>query len=270
MESRIRTSKGFTLIELLVVIAIIAILAAILFPVFLAAKEKGNQTKCMSNMRQLALGMTQYTDTWNGAFPVPWVGGGGSPWYGPNATWRERVKPYVKNSRGSFLCAAKNHVPDGQAGTTGSVGAVSVMSGVDPTQAYSHYGIAVGLSTPMSGGVPGFITVAGTPWFGFTYMFKLQEPSQTIMIAENQEGDWSVEPMTAYGAYGWGGQGRLYTYHLKGSDSEYSGGGNFIFCDGHVKFMTVNAAESLDTTAHTRSFKYWIADKSIHITPLSG
>jgi len=54
--------RGFTLIELLVVIAIIAILAAILFPVFQSAKERGRQTKCLGNLRQLSLGFRMYAD----------------------------------------------------------------------------------------------------------------------------------------------------------------------------------------------------------------
>lgn len=61
--------KGFTLIELLVVIAIIAILAAILFPVFVTAREKAQATTCKSNMRQIGTAMQLYIDDWNGCYP---------------------------------------------------------------------------------------------------------------------------------------------------------------------------------------------------------
>ena len=64
-----RRLRGFTLIELLVVIAIIAILAAILFPVFVRAKDKAKETSCKSNMKQIAMAYQRYTDDWNGAFP---------------------------------------------------------------------------------------------------------------------------------------------------------------------------------------------------------
>jgi prepilin-type N-terminal cleavage/methylation domain-containing protein len=61
--------RGFTLIELLVVIAIIAILAAILFPVFARAREKARQTTCVSNLRQLGMALHQYASDWGEVFP---------------------------------------------------------------------------------------------------------------------------------------------------------------------------------------------------------
>jgi prepilin-type N-terminal cleavage/methylation domain-containing protein len=66
---RKRSKAGFTLIELLVVIAIIAILAAILFPVFARARQRAKDATCKSNMRQLAFAVEQYLSDWNGCFP---------------------------------------------------------------------------------------------------------------------------------------------------------------------------------------------------------
>ncbi|MFH1855114.1 MAG: DUF1559 domain-containing protein [bacterium] len=84
------TRKGFTLIELLVVIAIIAILAAILFPVFAKAREKARQTSCLSNVKQLALGMIMYVQDYDETFPTSGV-------WGVDPIWPHQIQPYVKN-----------------------------------------------------------------------------------------------------------------------------------------------------------------------------
>src|SRR5512142_2127535 len=84
---------GFTLIELLVVIAIIAILAAILFPVFAKAREKARQSSCGSNVKQLMLGIMQYTQDYDELYPM---GGNGAPF---NRRWHQLIDPYVKNTQ---------------------------------------------------------------------------------------------------------------------------------------------------------------------------
>jgi len=111
--------SGFTLIELLVVIAIIAILAAILFPVFARAREKARQASCQSQLKQLELGMIMYaTDydqrnvysglTDNGGFPVsasgPYSGGGTNRWW-----WFDMIQPYIKN-RQIIICPSDDAV----------------------------------------------------------------------------------------------------------------------------------------------------------------
>ncbi len=90
-----KRKSGFTLIELLVVIAIIAILAAILFPVFAQAREKARQISCTSNMKQIGLAILQYQQDYDEAYPSSdwWnVPGGTSP-----VGWPTRVQPYIKN-----------------------------------------------------------------------------------------------------------------------------------------------------------------------------
>jgi prepilin-type N-terminal cleavage/methylation domain-containing protein len=86
--------NGFTLIELLVVIAIIAILAAILFPVFAQAREKARQSACVNNMKQLGLAYIMYTQDNDELFAGSDDGGKG---------WAELIFPYVK-SKGTYIC----------------------------------------------------------------------------------------------------------------------------------------------------------------------
>lgn len=77
-----RTARGFTLIEILVVIAIIAILAAMIFPVFSRARAKAHRAKCVSNSRQLALAIQMYTEDFDEWFPWAANGPGGDGVYG--------------------------------------------------------------------------------------------------------------------------------------------------------------------------------------------
>lgn len=98
--------KGFTLIELLVVIAIIAILAAILFPVFAKAREKARQSSCASNEKQIGLAIMNYKQDYDETFPMNYAQGAGGTVLvcGSPAFWFiDELKPYVKNSQ-IWLC----------------------------------------------------------------------------------------------------------------------------------------------------------------------
>jgi prepilin-type N-terminal cleavage/methylation domain-containing protein len=104
-NTRAHTPCGFTLIELLVVIAVIAILAAILFPVFAQARARARQIRCASNTRQLALGVLMYTQDHDDTLPpVAYPVAGGAT--NDNAVlWPDLLAPYLKNT-GVLLCPA--------------------------------------------------------------------------------------------------------------------------------------------------------------------
>ena len=103
MNAVVPTRRAFTLIELLVVIAIIAILAAVLFPVFAKAREKARQTSCLSNLKQLGLGLFQYSQDYEEKLPnIPGIDS--SPFGGVKAEpsgigWAGRIYSYVKSTK---------------------------------------------------------------------------------------------------------------------------------------------------------------------------
>lgn len=110
--------KGFTLIELLVVIAIIAILAAILFPVFARAREKARQSNCLSNFKQIGLAHLMYAQDYDERFTKfqgywssdNWDGAAGVYWY-------DRLAPYIKNTQ-IFACPSESDHANATGGGT--------------------------------------------------------------------------------------------------------------------------------------------------------
>jgi prepilin-type N-terminal cleavage/methylation domain-containing protein/prepilin-type processing-associated H-X9-DG protein len=136
---------GFTLIELLVVIAIIAILAAILFPVFAQAREQARKTSCLSNVKQIGLGNEMYVQDYDETFEIAW----GVPDAGTNGTWVDAIMPYVKNgnvnenagvswnrSNGIFHCPSDTEGPAVVSYTTNALltGAGNAASGFYPPE----------------------------------------------------------------------------------------------------------------------------------------
>ena len=114
LRNRTRLHPGFTLIELLVVIAIVAILAAILFPVFAQAREKARQVSCLSNTKQLALATMQYVQDYDEVFPS-------GNQYGAGKGWGGQIFPYIK-SVDTYRC------PDDSTKTTFWIGTYYVLS----------------------------------------------------------------------------------------------------------------------------------------------
>ncbi len=106
--------SGFTLIELLVVIAIIAILAAILFPVFARAREKARQTSCLSNLKELGLAALMYAQDYdemlfgNNNAPLTFLLPDGVTLATPNMLWMYQIYPYCKNAQ-IFTCPSNSY-----------------------------------------------------------------------------------------------------------------------------------------------------------------
>jgi type II secretory pathway pseudopilin PulG len=105
------------LIELLVVIAIIAILAAILFPVFAQAREKARQTTCLSNQKQIGLGLMQYLQDYDEAYPMAVIGAGTNNVY----DWSAAITPYIKNGKTQTVTVTVGSVVYNAMGTFGGV-----------------------------------------------------------------------------------------------------------------------------------------------------
>jgi prepilin-type N-terminal cleavage/methylation domain-containing protein/prepilin-type processing-associated H-X9-DG protein len=122
--------RGFTLIELLVVIAIIAILAAILFPVFMAARENARTVSCSNNMREIYHALSGYCDSYNGKMPKSLQIGCGIYAHRTNMSQSSTIAPgqihsillkYAGNKREIFKCPSDNMIPrmvDGSFDTT--------------------------------------------------------------------------------------------------------------------------------------------------------
>lgn len=194
---------GFTLIELLVVIAIIAILAAILFPVFARARENARKATCQSNLKQISNGMLMYVQDYDGRM-YGWTNTQARPEYAGQCMWF-KIMPYVK-SAAVFDCPSS---PDGVPNTT-----------TDPYAWYDTYDGNYGWPYD---GIEGSVTP----------IYSIEYPAETYMVFDS--GDQAV----VIGANTWASlMGALdLDWDSKGEGCNRHGGGlNVGFCDGHVKW----------------------------------
>lgn len=232
--------SGFTLIELLVVIAIIAILAAILFPVFAQAREKARQTACLSNMKQIGTGLMMYSQDYDeilpgNGFEAPnetsygdsgradsSATGGNIGFLDPDTTkvgrnWAAGVQPYIKNKQ-IYICP--NAVPrsSGPSGSTSGYRETTDSRGANAS--YLLNGVVS--DAPMA--------AIGRP-ADIIYLHEYAFYSRVAQVRPRRRNSTSVPPAFASDA-----NHMLYAKQHVGKS-----GGNLLYCDGHAKYRKKSA-----------------------------
>jgi prepilin-type N-terminal cleavage/methylation domain-containing protein/prepilin-type processing-associated H-X9-DG protein len=265
-SARSRHRSAFTLIELLVVIAIIAILAAILFPVFAQAREKARAISCLSNCKQLGTGILMYAQDYDETI-IPWYtceydgsgcGAGGAQ--RRDRIWVHKIQPYIKNGdtyAGMVKPAGMMACPSwSQAALQASAKATDCdgddLGAAFPfTEMFSHYGIAYQCSTlenvatnapfPACGDQPGNPCYQEPGSLSYpdalggsvtVTLGAIQRPAETTITSDG--GSWWKS-----------GYGVTIAMGCEG-DNMHQGGGNFTFCDGHAKRITANPYRYVD------------------------
>lgn len=196
--------KGFTLIELLVVIAIIAILAAILFPVFARARENARRSSCQSNLKQIGLGIMQYTQDYDEKVPLQDGDYIGDFANSTSATWQRGIYPYTKSWQILSCPSAENLV------TTAT------------NSKSSYFGNGVVMPNGSSRSVASIQNTAN--------VIMLHEGKYVVSASVDRP---IVSDPADHSFYAWQYGVEQNTVHFDG--------GNLLFVDGHVKWKKQSA-----------------------------
>jgi prepilin-type N-terminal cleavage/methylation domain-containing protein/prepilin-type processing-associated H-X9-DG protein len=215
--SLVRNRKqGFTLIELLVVIAIIAILAAILFPVFARARENARRTSCLSNLKQIGLAVQQYTQDYDELLPQGLSNG--------ESVFDVQLQPYIKSIQMTRCPSAKNtgqisySVNPWMWGENASTAIAAIPSTAETIYAADGTQMGSGGSTRQF-----MINTSGDFWSGGYPWNDDADPNQTLLY----NAAWDVDP-DAWTGDAHNGDGMVRYRHLEGA--------NFVYIDGHAKW----------------------------------
>jgi len=239
MRRLLMRARAFTLIELLVVIAIIAILAAILFPVFAQAREAARKSQCTSNVKQLLTGTLMYCQDYDERFPG-WAGGPPSPgagdaWTLPQGSgwWFNQIQPYIKNY-GLYTCPSDNRPFSANGSGCGSCGwGHAIVTGSNPNRYFQ-----------LSYGINEFIAAWNQT---YNRQAAIPRPADTSVIAEAfgpLYNEWDGQGMfritqARYGEWGsWGGAADNQNWEKWKAYAAHAQEGEVIgYADGHAKFL---------------------------------
>lgn len=251
-----RRRGAFTLIELLVVIAIIAILAAILFPVFAQARKKARQTACLSNTKQIGLSIIQYSQDYDEMMPANGTPDTNNPPpNNPRIAAFERTMPYIKN-------ADVLHCPDDDTDDDSKTGRFAIFkdqnglatSGKGRFIFVSYYPAGVGTSGSAQWGVlqgPDAVTPAPP-----VPLSDIKAPADTILFGERRsrsEGE-NFDPTidignaTPTGGDSFDANGTPNSSNNNGVTRRHTEGAIYAFCDGHSKWFKRGKNVNGDTT----------------------
>jgi prepilin-type N-terminal cleavage/methylation domain-containing protein len=230
--------RGFTLIELLVVIAVIAIIAAILFPVFAQAREKAHTATCLSNCKQLGMGVVLYAQDYDEAI-LPYILGPAGPVV--DRLWTARIQPYLKNgapvlvggryqAAGVMRCPAFTEDKFGRAADAPECdGPGTSVTALPSRDVFATYGFPRpwmgGVGTPQS-------PFAHVPWSDASVTVRLPmvlRPAETAIVTDGLTG-------VSGGSFA----GRVIaTFGCEGAEMHQSGE-VLAFLDGHAKWIAGN------------------------------
>jgi prepilin-type N-terminal cleavage/methylation domain-containing protein/prepilin-type processing-associated H-X9-DG protein len=237
---RRRRAAGFTLIELLVVIAIIAILAAILFPVFAQAREKARQTMCLSNMRQMGLALNMYREDFDGRNPNEW------PWYKQGIfdwdhTFLEVISPYTKSHQIAACPSAQSNLYYSRVDArpkSANQGGNPICFLMNETGwcdgIYMGYEISDAEVTRPSDIIFVGEAVNDKEWTNFHIAYTTAADVKGSTCGHNPAFDQPIALTDLYNTPGcdWGKQGYKVIYPPR-----HNGGNSYVFYDGHVRWM---------------------------------